>query len=395
MPQLTTAERDRSISPYLDQRLRDWKLSDEFKHQPVPWSNLWGTLRDAVFARKGSEVAEIGTTWLSSLVAMRALRPFETAEVNRMGGAGGFVPSIWKSATLQDDTDVWSIPWSADTRVIYYWQDMLETAEVDLDHAFATPQDIRETFERLRTSGVEAPWAVRMGNFSNTLHHAASWIWAANGDFLDRKGKRTRFAEPEALRGILDFFQLYEFTPQDFHPESDQEILGLFAERRVACIIGGPWMLQSLRENLPEENLARFNLALPPGKPFVGGSNLTILDHIPFRDLKLAFNLIGRLMQVDEQAELGRRSAMMPVLESVLNNPPYTTDPQLQTLVQALRQGRPLPATSLWGMVEDRLEQTFTQTWGEITQRTPGEIEGIVTSNLEALARRMDGALAK
>jgi hypothetical protein len=35
--------------------------------------------------RRGADIAELGTTWLESLMAMNVLRPFTANEINRLG----------------------------------------------------------------------------------------------------------------------------------------------------------------------------------------------------------------------------------------------------------------------------------------------------------------------
>jgi len=57
----------------------------------MTWGEAWPVLLTTASQGKGPDVSHIGSTWVSSLVIMNALRPFSAMEVAATGGAQAFV----------------------------------------------------------------------------------------------------------------------------------------------------------------------------------------------------------------------------------------------------------------------------------------------------------------
>jgi len=280
--------------------------------------------------------------------------------------------------------------------VIFYWRDALETAGVDEISAFSTPQQMEETFKRLQASGYNTPWGVPTSPTADTVHHIASWVWGADGDFVAASGLRTAFSSPESLAGIGDYFRLHRYVPTHEGHISDEAVEGLFRQRKVFAMLNGLWAIGNLREQgLSDDLLSKVGVALPPGPPFVGSSNLVIWGHTAARDEKAAVDLVALLTGVEAQVALSHHAHMMPVRVDVLNQPPYTDDPYMQVFVEALHHGRSLPNISLWGVVEDKLVEIFGQIWEDILANPSLRVEDIVAQHLEPLAARLDKTLAQ
>src|SRR5688572_23925543 len=95
--------------------------------QSIGWDTGRSQLIDFALDKKGPDVSEMGTTWVSGFTAMNAIRPFETYELSRFGGPSAFLPIAWQSG-LSQAGHVWSIPWLTDTRVIHYRRDLFAKA---------------------------------------------------------------------------------------------------------------------------------------------------------------------------------------------------------------------------------------------------------------------------
>ena len=100
-------------------------------------------------------------------------------------------------------------------------------------------------------------------------------------------------------------------------------------------------------------------MALVPGVPFVGGSNLAIWEHS--RRAKEASELVRFLSSRPVQATTVPQAGLLPVRLDVVNDPPFTTDPLYQVLSQGLKTGRGLRATYLWGLAESKLVAALTR----------------------------------
>src|SRR5512133_3136243 len=124
----------------------------------VGWERAWQTLLMDAVEGKGPHVSQIGSTWVATMAMLEALRAFNKNDVSSIGGADQFLPAAWETVKFADHPEVWAIPWSVYTFVLYYRCDMLEKADVDPDSAFATTSSMRETFAKLSKAGI-APWA--------------------------------------------------------------------------------------------------------------------------------------------------------------------------------------------------------------------------------------------
>jgi multiple sugar transport system substrate-binding protein len=91
---------------------------------PVDWS--WNTIFKYGVYGHGPDVSEVGSSWVTSLAAMNALRPFTMGEVRSLGGAESFLAGSWKSCLTADDFNVWGVPWTSQVLVLYYRKDLLE-----------------------------------------------------------------------------------------------------------------------------------------------------------------------------------------------------------------------------------------------------------------------------
>jgi multiple sugar transport system substrate-binding protein len=171
--------------------------------QGMAWEDAWGKLARIALYRSGPDVSEVGTTWLDALVSAGAVRPFTAHEVELLGGADAFLPVIWQTVSPPPwQRQVWAIPWRADTRVIFYWRDMLEQAGVDEEGAFQTTERVEETMQCLQDSGIPVPWGIWGLELFMGLHNAASWIWARGGDFVSADGRQVLLDRPETCEGL-------------------------------------------------------------------------------------------------------------------------------------------------------------------------------------------------
>jgi multiple sugar transport system substrate-binding protein len=70
----------------------------------------------------GPDVSEVGTTWLSDLISMCALRDFSPWEITSLEREGAFFQPAWEPG-VEFGTAL-AVPWRTDTRVIYYRRDL-------------------------------------------------------------------------------------------------------------------------------------------------------------------------------------------------------------------------------------------------------------------------------
>jgi multiple sugar transport system substrate-binding protein len=360
-----------------------------------PWATAWEELFKIVVSEAGPDVSEIGTTWLSSLVSMNALRPFSGQEVAALGGPSVFVPAAWQSGSVRNNVGawvIWAIPYTTDPWVLYYRRDLLAQAGIDEQAAFQTLERLEGTLHRLQESGMPSPWVIPTVQSYVALHALAHWVWGAGGHFIRADGKRTRFNEPEARAGMLACFRLHRYIAPAARNLDAAQVTELFRMGGVAVALAGHWLLDTMRQGGAAPVVsANLGLAIPPGVPFVGGTGLVLWRHC--RHVREAVELVRFLSSDQAQAKYGVQIGL-PTRLAALERPPFTTDPGYKVIGQSLRIGRGFQATYMWGLVEEKLTAAVAELRAEVFANPDIDLEAVIAERMGALAARLDSILS-
>jgi multiple sugar transport system substrate-binding protein len=358
---------------------------------PVPWPIMWSFLHRTATEERGLDVSEVGTTWVGSFARLGALREITPDDMTRLGGASRFLPSVWRSASQVDDQRVLSIPWMADARLVFYWKDALDDAGVDEEHAFDTPAHMEDTLSRISAAGWPA-WGAPTFGVTNTIHQVASWIWAGGGDFVTPDGRACEFLNPEAFEGIVAYFDLHRFMNKRF--DSLDAVIEAFENREVAVIIDGPWFLKRMTlRGATKEDFDNLGAALPPGPPFVGGSNLVVWRRDNQENSEAALSWVAHLVSPEVQRRICEASGLLPVLSEMPTGPLYESTPHYQMFKLALEKGRPMPRISRWGALEEALVKAVGNIWSDLKEDPRLEVDTTVLQYLTPVANRFDEIL--
>jgi multiple sugar transport system substrate-binding protein len=387
---LTVANDQGSVQQIEDLLARFQQTSHISLHNNfVSWDAIWRELVNVGIYRRGADIAELGTTWLESLMAMNVLRPFTANEINRLGGKSAFIPATWMSTSVSGDARVWGIPIRCDVRVIWYWKDMLEDAKIEPVTAFTSPSNIRQTLEKL-TSVLPTPWGtITAVSDPNIIQALATWIWAWESDFVSSDGKKILLMNPASLEAMRAYFGLYQFMPLGDPDLSGVKVVNLFMQRKLAAIFAGPWNLQSFASyGFQEEDMARIGISVTPGPPFVGGTVLAIWEHA--RQVENIVKFIEYLVQPEVQIEYCPLLGLLPTRKEAWETPQMTNDPHYQVIYQALSMGRSLPAVPLWGMIEEKLKVSFSLIWKDLLQGSQKDVDKAIHAHLEPIVNRLN-----
>jgi multiple sugar transport system substrate-binding protein len=374
-----------ALRPLLDRFERQYRMRVSLT--TLPWDTGWGDIVKMALYGHGPDVSEVGSTWVGSIAAMNALRPYTAAEVQALGGPGAFLPSAWRSGLLADDPRVWAVPWLGDTRVLYHRRDWLEEAgTADAPAAFATHASLEQTLRRLQDSRFAHPWAAYVVRSPNILHEVASWIWGAGGDFLSADGRQVLFAEPAARAGLHAYYDLRRYLPPAAHLQPVTDPATVFLQGQAAVAISGSWLAVYHRESDPELS-ARWGVAPVPGVPFTGGSSLVVWRHA--RHVPAAVELVQFLTGQPAQVPYSPHAALLPVRLAALGSLWEEGDPFYRGFIHGLRSGRTLPGTRLWGVVEYNLTEALAQVWAELLADPDADVEESLRHYLDPAARRL------
>lgn len=390
-----------SLNSPIDTLLAEFEKTHgvQIKLRYTDWNKGWQELVSYALYGNEPHVSHIGSSWVSSLMRMNALRKFTAGEIQSVGGAAAFLPASWQSVVGPDTGEVWGLPWTAYTFLIAYRRDLLQQAGIEETGAFDTAQALTQTLVRLQEAGVKMPWVVPVcQSHTDTLHYVASWIWGAGGDLVSPDGKQPLFAEPAALAGLQAFYDLYRYLPPDICEMSPDRVSRLFWGGEAAvtlCGVDAPYIMRTNPE-VSAEILENLGFAPAPGIPWIGGDDLVIWRNAQYslEVEQAAVALVSFLVSPRSQEIYSQLipNHHTPTRLEVLSRMPLAGSPLAQVVEQALRRGRCYPPISLWGRIETQLCAALNQVWAEIF--SGASVEDALQSQLIPLARRLRIALS-
>lgn len=359
----------------------------------LDWSTAWVDLFTMVSHGQGSDVSAIGSTWVSTLAKLDALRPFKPDEVARMGGP--FMTPAWQSSKLTGDQRVWSIPWIGWMYVIFYQKDLLESVGLDPAKAFATPQAVQNTLAVLETSSLEIPWL--NPNYPHPhidfLHTAASWVWAAGGDFINPTGNKVLFDSPQTISGLVNWLDTYRSVPKQYQSLSDAECRDLVRQGHVTAALmdinTAHTILDTELSDLKQENIGFANIT---NIPWVGGGSFVIWEHTqihPERE-RAAIELVKFLSRKESNLQWMRNGDLLPLRMDALDESYPAGNPLHETIMSAARHGRSYHNVSHWRRVEAQLSLELGAAVKELRENPDADSTIILKKRLEPLARRLN-----
>jgi multiple sugar transport system substrate-binding protein len=355
----------------------------------IPWTSGWSRMVEVALYHHGPDVSEIGNTWGPDLARMEALRPFEHDEINKIIGEEHFFESVWDGVVKTRDkiSKVYSIPWSADVRVVFYRRDLLTKAGVDEAIAFKDTDQFDRTLAVLKAKHISMPLALPTQRSNLTIHNLASWVWSAGGAFLSPDNLYPIFDQPQALEGFKAYFRLSRYLDAAARNLGELEADQMFWSGQAAVILSGYWILHI--KTITEEVRRNIGIMPMPGVPFVGGNQLIIWNHSRHVGAVLKFI---QFLQSESAGRLIYPQFGLPVRSSAWVHPPFDAE-HYQTLMRAIQKGRGFPTGQLWGLVEKRLTDVFTDIWTEVQREPEARLDTIVETHLINLARRLQMSL--
>ena len=363
----------------------------------VGWERAWQALLMDAIEGKGPHVSQIGSTWVATMAMLDALRAFNEDDISSLGGAPRFLASAWNSVKFADRPEVWAIPWSIYTFVLYYRRDMLAKADIDPATAFGTTTAMRETFSKLSRNGI-APWAFpSLHPYADLVHIASSWARANGGVFMSDDGRDPLFARPEAHAGLMDFFELFPFIPLALRGLNVEACTNAFARGDVATLIGGvelgndlmtsPYASQEMRENVAVTTL--------PGIPWIGGDHLVIWKNV-LKDNeyeRAALGLVKYLSKRETQIELFKVENVLPSRADAYDALTFPLETTKPTLDKVLQTGRPHPALRLWRRIEAFLDEMLLDVGSAVLRQPTVSPSDIAVQMLNEYEQKLSAVL--
>jgi multiple sugar transport system substrate-binding protein len=348
--------------------------------QQIPWNAAHEKLLTAFVGGTLPDVFQVGNTWIPELAALDAVEPADDL-VHAM--RDDFFPGILDTNVIDGTT--WGVPWYADTRLLFYREDLLRTAGV---HAVpATWGEWRAALERVAAQGPE---------------HAAILLplteWQTPVILALQRG--SGLLRDDATRGdftsapVRDAFGFYVdlFARGLARRDAATQLTNVyqdFAAGRFGFYVTGPWNLGEFARRLPP-GVAWATAPMPapeagrPGVSLAGGASLVVSRQA--RAPELARALVGHLVGAAPLCRLHALAGDLPARRSAWASCDVGRDRRTAAFRTQLESVVATPKVPEWERIASRLMHYL-----ELTVR--GEVP--LDDALGRLDREVDGILAK
>jgi multiple sugar transport system substrate-binding protein len=384
----------RTWAAFMDEFTSKHGVKVHIRHE-MTWDTAWTKLFSYASQGKGPHVSHIGSSWINNLARLNVLRPFKPNEITSIGGSWDFVTPNWESGILSENKHVWAIPWTTWMYVICYRKDLLEQVGIDPAGAFGTINAVAQTVERLTVSPLEMPWlnSQRPVSNRNFLHIAASWVWAAGGDFTNKEGTTVLFDSPQAIQGLKNWLDSYCAVRAPYKKLTQPEIVDMFREGRAAAVVadihGANTFINAQTNPVVRKNLGVASIA---DIPWTGGGSFIVWEHVcrnPQQE-QAAVELVKFLASKDIHLRYQREAASMPARIDALKETYPDGNPAREAVMLTTTKGRHYYNTPTWRRIEYELSKEIGAVVKATLNNPSANTEAILRAHLDPLARQLN-----
>jgi len=359
----------------------------------MEWGNAWQQLIGIATQGHGADISHVGSTWVSSLMTMNAVRPLPNHLISKIGGEQAFVHSTWTNVISEEDRNIYGIPLSAYVYIVAYRKDLLAQTGLNSKTAFATPHALEESVQKLDAlKAVENTWLMPIvpHPFNDLVHMAASWIWSSGGHIMDNRGKQVVFNSPAALAGLKSFISLMRRVPNTDYLGADECMNALTEGKAAAVITDARALIAAIQNKSP--NIENIGAASLMSIPWSGGGSVVVWRHThgyPDR-LEASYKLAEFLTRKQTMLELANNSFALPSRTDALDElfpPDHALRPVMLQLISTGRSYRPI---ALWHRIEHQFGVELGAAAKELMKDPNADLDTTITRTMNSLADRLN-----
>ncbi|MGW2547060.1 ABC transporter substrate-binding protein [Kitasatospora sp. NPDC001574] len=339
----TSLENDRQV---LEPELRrfEQQTGTKVKLEVIPWSDLLNRILAAATSGQGPDVLNIGNTWSASLQATGALRPFDGAAFDRIGGKDRFLPAALGSAGAAGK-DPAAVPLYSMAYGLYYNKKLF--AEAGIERPPATWDELVADGRKLTTGG-RYGLALEGGNVSENVHHAFTLAKQHGTDFFSPTGEPA-FDSAGAVAAVKQYVNLLGtekiVAPGNAEYANNQSVTD-FATGKAAMLMWQAAGANLASHGMNPEDYGVAPVPAPAGATgdrattsMVAGINLAVFKNTRNTDGALSF--VKFMTGAEEQTRLNKAYGSIPPVKDAQADPAFAT-PELKALTAVL-SGSALP----------------------------------------------------
>lgn len=308
----------------------------------VPWDAIDQKFTTAVASGEGPDLIQIGLSKLRTFASSGALLTLDDATLAGYPNlaASNFIDGIAGEATAIDGA-VQSLPWVADTRVLFYRSDIL--SEAGIDGPPATWTELREDAKKLAARG-DGQYGYYIPQWDSPL--PVTMTRAYGGDPVDADGT-INFDTPEFAKAVDLYTGLYADGSVPTNSDFDQT--QGFISGATPMLVSGPYLAAAIKDAAPDLD-GKWNVSVLPketaGTSLLAGSNMGIWGATKNKEGALA--LADYLSAPETQLKWFEINGELPTAKAALSSPTLAADPLVAVYSAQLADAKLLPLVPNW-----------------------------------------------
>ena len=322
--------------------------------EAVPWDNVNEKLTTAVASGDGPDVTQVGLSLLPTFTAAGALEDLKPYLADHATLDDATFLDAVAADKLSTDGTMPSLPWVADTRVLFYRTDIF--TEVGLSGPPTTWAEFTAAAEKLAARG-SGQFGYYIPQWDAPL--PIQFTWQAGGDVVAADGT-INLDTPEFRKAVDLYTSFYEKklvpTASDFDQTAG------FISGAAPMLISGPYLAAGIKEQAPELDGKWAVATLPKdvaGTALFAGSNLAVWKGSDNVDGALA--LLDYLSQPATQVAWFTATSQLPTNKVAATDPAVTGDPNLEVYAQQLGDAKLLPLVPAWDKVSAEILKALNE----------------------------------
>ena len=324
------------------------KLADDFNKsqdevsvtlETIPLDQYQNQLTTAAMNGTGPDAARCKDWWLGQFAPQGAISDL-TKFVNDWGSKNDVVEGLWSSGRLPGKEQIYMLPHQYVTLYMYYRKDLFEAAGLS---APETQEDFLTVAERLTGDG-QYGFDVRGG--AGGQDQWLAWMFAGGARIVDDEGNIVINDER-----AVEVNQRYLSIVNDLHAAPPGSITAAFADVKknfasglTAMMIHHPGSLKEMKEKfgddlgvvpVPSDDSPKATLGSMSGNVILAGS----------KQQEAAWKWISWLTTKDPMLTMSTSpQGQLPVLQSVIEDPAFSSDPDMKVALDAIPNALTWPA---------------------------------------------------
>jgi multiple sugar transport system substrate-binding protein len=308
----------------------------------VPWDSVDQKFTTAVASGKGPDVLQVGISKLRTFADTGALLPLDEDTTSDYANLtdSNFLTGV-SGGALDVGGERVSVPWVADTRVLFYRSDVLQEAGIAAPPT--TWDELRADAKVLAGRG-DGQYGYYIPQWDSPL--PVVMTWDQGGDIVDADGN-IDFDTPEFGKAVDLYTGLYADGSVPTNSDFDQT--QGFTSGATPMLISGPYLAAAIADAAPELEGKWSVTTVPSGTDdasLFAGSNMAVWGKSANTDG--ALQLLDFLSDPTTQLQWYETNGELPTTQAALTDESLNSDPLVAVYTKQLANSKVLPLVPNW-----------------------------------------------